>query len=67
MPSKSSARCSDANEFASLDEANEILGLIMRHWNTIVATPPHQKHRLVEPRPHFGVPIVSRLELPVSE
>jgi uncharacterized protein len=26
---------SDACEFASLDEANEILGLMMRHWNTI--------------------------------
>jgi uncharacterized protein len=29
---------SDACEFRSLDEANEILGLIMRHWNTIAAT-----------------------------
>jgi len=29
---------SDACEFASLDEANEILGLMMRHWNTIAAT-----------------------------
>lgn len=26
---------SDACEFSSLDEANEILGLMMRHWNTI--------------------------------
>jgi uncharacterized protein len=26
---------SDACEFGSLDEANEILGLMMRHWNTI--------------------------------
>ncbi len=24
---------SDACEFGSLDEANEILGLMMRHWN----------------------------------
>jgi len=29
---------SDACEFASLDEANEILGLMMRHWNTIAST-----------------------------
>jgi len=29
---------SDACEFRSLDEANEILGLMMRHWNTIAAT-----------------------------
>ena len=29
---------SDACEFASLDEANEILGLMMRHWNTIAGT-----------------------------
>jgi len=28
---------SDACEFTSLDEANEILGLMMRHWNTIAA------------------------------
>ena len=28
---------SETCEFASLDEANEILGLIMRHWNTIAA------------------------------
>ncbi len=26
---------SDACEFGSLDEANEILGLMMRHWNDI--------------------------------
>jgi hypothetical protein len=26
---------SDACEFGSLDEAMEILGLMMRHWNTI--------------------------------
>jgi hypothetical protein len=26
---------SDACEFGSLDETNEILGLMMRHWNTI--------------------------------
>jgi uncharacterized protein len=29
---------SDACEFGSLDEANEILGLMMRHWNTIAGT-----------------------------
>ena len=29
---------SDTCEFASLDEANEILGLMMRHWNTIAGT-----------------------------
>jgi len=29
---------SDTCEFGSLDEANEILGLMMRHWNTIAAT-----------------------------
>jgi len=29
---------SDACEFGSLDEANEILGLMMRHWNTIAST-----------------------------
>jgi len=29
---------SQTAEFASLDEANEILGLMMRHWNTIAAT-----------------------------
>jgi uncharacterized protein len=29
---------SDACEFSSLEEANEILGLIMRHWNTIAGT-----------------------------
>jgi uncharacterized protein len=27
----------DACEFGSFDEANEILGLIMRHWNTIAS------------------------------
>lgn len=31
-------KMSDAFEFGSLDEANEILGLIMRHWNTIART-----------------------------
>jgi hypothetical protein len=25
-------------EFKNIEEANEILGLLMRHWNTIVAT-----------------------------
>ncbi len=29
---------SDTCEFSSLDEANEILGLMMRHWNTIAGT-----------------------------
>jgi uncharacterized protein len=29
---------SDACEFTSLDQANEILGLMMRHWNTIAGT-----------------------------
>src|ERR1035441_4260055 len=29
---------SDACEFGSLEEANEILGLMMRHWNTIAGT-----------------------------
>jgi uncharacterized protein len=29
---------SDVCEFGSLDEANEILGLLMRHWNTIART-----------------------------
>ena len=29
---------SDACEFGSLDEANEILGLMMRHWNKIAST-----------------------------
>jgi uncharacterized protein len=29
---------SEAWEFASLEEANELLGLMMRHWNTIAGT-----------------------------
>jgi uncharacterized protein len=29
---------SEACEFGSLEEANEILGLLMRHWNTIAGT-----------------------------
>src|SRR5271165_7440731 len=29
---------SDTCEFGSLDEANEILGLMMRHWNKIAST-----------------------------
>jgi len=29
---------SDTCEFGSLDEANDILGLMMRHWNTIAGT-----------------------------
>jgi hypothetical protein len=31
-------RMSDTSEFGSLDEANEILGLMIRHWNTIART-----------------------------
>ena len=43
MPSESypevfGSEMSDACEFASLDETNEILGLMMRHWNTIAGT-----------------------------
>ena len=29
---------SEALDFANRDDANEILGLLMRHWNTIAAT-----------------------------
>ena len=29
---------SDACEFSSLEEANEIFGLMMRHWNDIAGT-----------------------------
>jgi uncharacterized protein len=29
---------SDACEFGSLDEANQVLGLMMRHWNAIAST-----------------------------
>jgi uncharacterized protein len=29
---------SEAVEFASIEEANEMLGLLMRHWNTIAST-----------------------------
>jgi len=29
---------SDACEFGSLDEANQFLGLLMRHWNTLAGT-----------------------------
>jgi uncharacterized protein len=28
---------SDENAFSSLEEANEVLQLIMRHWNSIIA------------------------------
>jgi uncharacterized protein len=31
-------KMSDTCEFSSLEEANEILGLMMRHWNTIAGT-----------------------------
>lgn len=30
---------SEAVEFTSLEEAKEILNLMMRHWNTIAGTP----------------------------
>src|SRR5271169_1140052 len=29
---------SEACEFSSLEEANEIFGLMMRHWNTVAGT-----------------------------
>jgi hypothetical protein len=29
---------SDTCEFGSLDDASDILGLMMRHWNTMAAT-----------------------------
>jgi uncharacterized protein len=54
---------SDACEFGSLDEANDILGLMMRHWNTIAATlhkgevyvPPCWRMRTVSPSATIGL------------
>ena len=36
-PEVFSGEMADACQFGSLDEANEILGLMMRHWNTIAS------------------------------
>ncbi len=38
LPEVLGGEMSDACEFGSLDHANEILGLLMRHWNDIAAT-----------------------------
>jgi uncharacterized protein len=38
LPDVFGGEMSDSCEFAGLDEANEILGLIMQHWNGIAAT-----------------------------
>lgn len=38
MPEVFGGEMSDAHEFGSLEEANEIIGLLMRHWNDIAAT-----------------------------
>jgi uncharacterized protein len=38
LPEVFGGEMSDAHEFQSLEEANEILALIMRHWNDIAAT-----------------------------
>jgi uncharacterized protein len=38
LPEVFGGEMSDTCEFDSLDEANELLGLMMRHWNTIAAT-----------------------------
>jgi len=38
LPEVFGGEMSDACEFAGLGEANDILGLIMRHWNGIAAT-----------------------------
>lgn len=38
LPEVFGGELSDAHEFDSLDEANDILALIMRHWNDIAAT-----------------------------
>jgi uncharacterized protein len=38
LPEVFGGEMSDTCEFAGLDEANDILGLIMRHWNVIAAT-----------------------------
>ena len=37
LPEVFGGEVSDICEFAGLDEANDILGLMMRHWNTIAA------------------------------
>src|SRR2546430_13549256 len=38
LPEVFGGEMSDACEFGSLDEANDILELMMRHWNTIAET-----------------------------
>jgi len=38
LPEVFGGETSDSHEFDSLEEANEILALMMRHWNTIAAT-----------------------------
>jgi uncharacterized protein len=38
LPEVFGGEMSDACDFSGLDEANDILGLIMRHWNGIAAT-----------------------------
>jgi len=38
LPEVFGGEMSDTCEFAGLDQANDILGLIMRHWNGIAAT-----------------------------
>jgi uncharacterized protein len=38
LPEVFGGEMSDASEFGSLDEANEILGLMMRYWNAMAAT-----------------------------
>ena len=38
LPEIFGGEMSDTCEFRELDEANDILGLLMRHWNTIAAT-----------------------------
>ena len=37
LPEVFGGEMSDTCEFAEFDEANDILGLLMRHWNTIAA------------------------------
>jgi uncharacterized protein len=38
LPEVFGSETSDTNQFKSLEEANEILALMMRHWNDIAAT-----------------------------
>jgi uncharacterized protein len=38
LPEVFGGETSDTCEFGSLDEANQVLGLMMRHWNTIAST-----------------------------